>query len=177
MTSPGHALGPVPARLAGLAAGVVAAVLVVALGLVALRWWGDAADKQAAAAVAAPRNAVPVAWQRPAVAGDDGLVARSGVRITQVAVSGGGGLVDLRYEVVDPDRANALHDPATPPAVVDEKTGVVVHQLLMNHAHSGPFTAGVTYYLVFDNPANWVTRGSRVTVLLGDAQVEHVVVR
>jgi hypothetical protein len=174
MTSPGYTLGPVPARVAGLAAGVVAAVLVVALGLVVLRWWGGDDD---AAAVAAGRSAVPVAWQRPAVAGDAGLVARSGVRITQVAVSGGGGLVDLRYEVVDPDRANALHDPGTPPAVVDEKTGVVVHQLLMNHAHSGPFTAGVTYYLVFDNPANWVTRGSRVTVLLGDAQVEHVVVR
>jgi len=34
----------------------------------------------------------------------------------------------------------------------------------------------VSYYLVFENPRNWVHRGSRVTVLLGDAQVEHVVV-
>jgi hypothetical protein len=92
-------------------------------------------------------------------------------------VTGGGGLVDLRYQVVDPDRANALHEPSTPPAVVDERSGLVVHELLMSHSHTGPFKAGVTYYLVFNNPGNWVRHGSKVTVLLGNAQVEHVVVR
>jgi hypothetical protein len=50
----------------------------------------------------------------------------------------------------------------------------VVHELLMNHAHSGAYQTGVTYYLVFNNPGNWVHRGGRVSVLLGDAQVEHV---
>jgi hypothetical protein len=154
-------------RVLGALTGVALAAVVVGV----VRWapWHDAA-------AAAARAEVPASWQRAAVDGE-GLPARSGVRITQLAVSGGGGLVDLRYQVVDPDKANALHDPRTPPAVVDERTGVVVHELLMNHAHSGRFTAGVTYYLVFDNPANWVRRGSRVTVLLGDAQVEHVVVR
>jgi hypothetical protein len=29
---------------------------------------------------------------------------------------------------------------------------------------------------VFNNPGNWIHRGSRVSVLLGNAQVEHVVV-
>jgi hypothetical protein len=106
-----------------------------------------------------------------------GLAARSGVKITQVAVTGAGGLIDLRYQVLDPDAANALHDPATPPAVVDERTGLVVHELLMSHSHTGPFKAGVTYYLVFNNPGNWVHRGSKVVVLLGNAQVEDVVVR
>jgi hypothetical protein len=118
---------------------------------------------------------VPVAWGRPAVSAD-GLVQRSGVRITQVAVTGGGGLVDLRYQVVDPEAANALHDPRTPPAVIDEDTGLVVHHPFMDHAHSGPYTAGVTYYVVLDNPQSRIHPGSVVTVLLGDAQVEHVVV-
>ena len=91
-------------------------------------------------------------------------------------MTGGGGLVDLRYKVTDPDRANALHDQTTPPALVDERTGLVLNQLLMNHAHTGEMKLAVTYYLVFDNPGNWVRRGSKVTVLLGNAQVEHVVV-
>jgi hypothetical protein len=47
----------------------------------------------------------------------------------------------------------------------------------MNHAHHGPYKAGVSYYLVFNNPGNLVRRGSMVTVLLGDAEVQHVVVR
>ena len=63
-----------------------------------------------------------------------------------------------------------------PPAVIDEKTGLVVHELFMDHAHSGAFRAGETYFYLFDNPGNHLERGSKVTVLLGDAAVEHVVV-
>jgi hypothetical protein len=149
------------ARLAGALAGVVVAVS-------ALWVWHASTDH--ATAVEKP---VPASWARPVV-DTAGLGQASGVTITQVAVTGGGGLVDLRFRIVDPDRANALHDPGTPPAVVDEQTGLVVHELLMNHAHSGPYQTGVTYYLVFNNPGNWVHRGGRVSVLLGDAQVEHV---
>jgi hypothetical protein len=134
-------------------------------------WWPGRStqDRSSAAPVAA-------VWHRPAV-GAAQLADRSGVKITQVAVTGEGGLVDLRYQVVDPELANALHDPSTPPAVVDESSGLVVHDLLMSHSHTDPFKAGVTYYLIFNNPGNWVHRGSDVTVLLGDAQVEHVAVR
>ena len=127
-------------------------------------------NQPAAAPVAA------IAWGRTAVDAD-GLAERSGVRITQVAVTGGGGLLDLRFQVLDPNRANSLHDATTPPAVIDESSGLVVRDLLMSHAHTGKYTAGETYYLVFENPGNWIRRGSKVTVLLGKAQVEHVVVR
>jgi hypothetical protein len=157
-------------RSAGALTGAALAILVAGLVFWAPHWWGGGPDEAAGSSV------VPVSWQRPAVSGGD-LVARTGVKITQVAVTGGGGLVDLRYQVVDPDKAAAIHDKRKPPALVDEKSGVVVNQLFMDHSHSGAFTAGVTYYLVFNNPANWVGHGSRVTVLLGDAQVEHVVVR
>jgi hypothetical protein len=147
---------------------VLAGVAVAAAGL----WVWHVARTPTGPVTAVP---VPVGWARPAVAADD-LGQASGVTITRVAVTAGGGLVDLRFRVVDPDRAHALHDPATPPAVVDEGSGLVVHDLLMNHEHAGDFRTGVTYYLVFTNPGNWVRRGARVTVLLGNAQVEHVAV-
>lgn len=153
------------------AAGLVTGAL-VAVGVGLLLW----SSLFAGGGRDTAQNAVPVAWARPVVSAD-GLAERTGVRITQVAVTGGGGLVDLRYQVVDPEKAAALHDPATPPAVVDEQSGLVVHELFMGHAHSDPFKAGVTYYYVFNDPVNWVHRGSQVTVLLGNAQVEHVVVR
>jgi hypothetical protein len=103
--------------------------------------------------------------------------SRTGVRIVRVAVSGGGGLVDLRYQVVDPDTAASLHDPADPPEVVDERTGVVVDSLFMGHSHQGRLNAAETYYLIFENPGNLVRRGTRVTVRLGRARVAHVPVR
>jgi hypothetical protein len=154
----------------GLLCGLLLVVGVV--GLVRGRS-SDSSGSTASSAKAAP---VPVAWRRAVVSAAQ-LASTAGVRITRVAVTGDGGLVDLRFQVVDPTKAHALHDPATPPAVVDERSSLVVHELLMNHSHSGEYKAGTTYYLVFTNPGNWVRRGSQVTVLLGTAQVEHVLVR
>ena len=151
----------------GLLCGVVTAAVV----LVLLQWLPGRSTHRADTA-----TKVPASWQRPVVSAAH-LAERSGVTITQVSVTGGGGLVDLRFKVIDPEQAAALHEPATPAAVVDEKSGLVVHDLLMSHSHSGPFKPGVTYYLIFNNPGNWVHSGSKVTVLLGNAQVEHVEVK
>jgi hypothetical protein len=154
------------------ALGVMTGIAVVAGVLAAWFLYSGRKDQSAAA----PAAVAQISWGRTPV-DTDGLAARSGVRITQVAVTGGGGLLDLRFQVLDPNRANSLHDAATPPAVIDESSGLVVRDLLMSHAHTGKFTAGETYYLVFENPGNWIRRGSKVTVLLGQAQVAHVVVR
>jgi hypothetical protein len=113
------------------------------------------------------------ATTRPVVAADR-LPERAGIRLVRVTVSGGGGLLDLRFQVTDPAKAGAVHDPATPPAIIDEVSGLVVNRLYMNHAHSGELKPAVTYYLVFENSGAWVRSGSLVTVLLGNAQVEHV---
>lgn len=151
-------------------AGVTVAIAVATIG------WGLAIPGASSdAGRAGPKAIVPIALVRPIVTAQ-ALESKIGVRIAKVSVSGGGGLVDLRFQVVDPDLAGAVHDTNRPPEIVDEATGVVVDQLLMGHSHSQPFQAGLTYYLIFENPANWVRHGSKVTVLLGDAQVEHVVV-
>ena len=155
-------------RILGIATGVA----LVAGALTAWIFFSTHKDQSAAASA----TVAEIAWGRTAVDAD-GLADRSGVRLTQVAVTGGGGLIDLRFQVLDPNRANSLHDASTPPAVVDESSGLVVRDLLMSHAHQGKYTAGETYYLVFENPGNWIHRGAKVTVLLGQAQVEHVVVR
>lgn len=120
-------------------------------------------------------RSVHVRWQRPVVAAQD-LPDRLGVRLEHVALSGDGGLLDLRFQVVDPERATPIHDPKTPPALVDERSGLVVDRLFMGHAHTGAYRQAETYYLIFESTANWVHQGSLVTVLLGDTAIEHVVV-
>jgi hypothetical protein len=152
-------------RIAGFLAGVLIAA---GIGVLAL-WLPQRSSGQTSAEP-------PPQWQRPAVSAA-GLAERSGVRLVRVAVTGGGGLLDLRYQVVDPGKAVAVHEAQTPPAVIDERTGLVLNRLLMGHAHHGRLKPAVTYYLIFENIGNWVHRGSEVTVLLGDAQVEHVVVK
>src|SRR5262245_55465069 len=84
-------------RLIGGVAGVLVTVLIATLVL----WLshGTHRDPQ-------PSDSnVPLSWRRPVVTAD-GLVQQSGVKVTQVAVTGDGGLVDLRYRVIDPERAS-----------------------------------------------------------------------
>ncbi len=164
-------------RLAGYGLGVLLAV-----GLGALALWLVTVVKgnlQAAAGPSQPvgvQQPVPPQWQRPIVS-DLGLIDNTGIRLTQVAISGGGGLIDLRFQVINPDKAASLHDGNTPPMLIDEASGLVVSNLLMGHSHEQGFQAGVTYYLIFENPGNLVQRGGTVSVLLGPAEVDHVAVR
>jgi hypothetical protein len=160
-------------RLAGYLVG-----LAIVTGLVAIGVWLAMALTDGRDPVATNERAanVPLALQRPVVS-PAGLVDRTGVRVVMVAITGGGGLLDLRYQVVDPDKAAAVHDAETPPVIIDEDTGLVINSLLMGHAHTGGFKAGVTYYLIFENPGNLIERGTTVSILLGDAQLEHIAVR
>ena len=154
-----------------LAVAIVASGVALAAVLTTLAWWLPQRTDGAAGGAEPPPE-----WRRPAVP-TSALADRSGVRLVRVAVTGGGGLLDLRFQVVDPDKAAALHDGRTPPGIVDERTGLVFSRLLMDHAHTADLKPAVTYYLVFENTGNWVRRGTEVTVLLGNAQVSDVVVR
>ena len=101
---------------------------------------------------------------------------QTGVRVVRVAVTGGGGLIDLRYQVLDPNKAVIVHD-GRPPALVDEKTGAVIDGLFMGHAHSGEPRAGVTYPLLFVNAQGLIKRGGHASVRLGNSVLEHVAVQ
>jgi hypothetical protein len=119
----------------------------------------------------------PTPRHLPSAVSAGGLIERTGVRVVRVAASGGGGLLDLRYQVVDPGTAAAVHDADTPPALVDERTGLVLGRLLMGHMPHARPKPGVSYYLVFMDPGHLVRRGDRVSVVLGPARLEHVLVR
>lgn len=160
-------------RVAGLVVGAVA-VLGTAVAIAVLR----NSDERPSGVLADPGGVVvepPPGMDRPVLT-DAEFQDRVGVRVNTVVTTGGGGLIDVRYLVIDPSKAASLHDAATPPAMIDETTGLVVNQLLMGHNHTGDFAAGHAYYLVFENPGNLIHSGSRVSVLLGNAAVGHVVV-
>ena len=100
-----------------------------------------------------------------------------GVQVVRVALTGGGGLIDLRYQVLDPEKAQVVHD--STPVLVDEETGEVIDTFFMGHRHSsrGRPKAGVTYPLLYVNEQGLIEQGSAVSVVIGDARLEHVSVR
>lgn len=145
----------------------IAAALGVFLGV------GDDHGPAPAAAGAPVAALHPEVWNRTVVSEGD-LPPRMGLKIVRVSASGGGGLVDVRFQVVNPDLAASLHEHDLPPGVIDGSTGVLIDELLMAHSHTGDFVPGVTYFYLFDNPGNFVRPGSTVTVFLGKAEVPDV---
>jgi len=105
------------------------------------------------------------------------LEAAWGIRITNVGVIASGGLIDFRFQVIDPDKALAIQDPESYPALVDETSGKVLDKSGAHGGHVGVFRAGHTYYLLYQNNSSLLQPGSRITIQIGDVLLENVLVR
>ncbi len=106
----------------------------------------------------------------------DGMAARYGVHVDMVAVTAAGGLVELRYQVVDPDKAIPLvHDPDLSPALVNERTGATLVMSSPPHHHGTELELGGTYFFLMANTRSAMHAGDEVTLVVGDARLEHLV--
>jgi hypothetical protein len=136
-------------------------LLAIALvGAVALRFAGGAG--------ASPRYDVPH---------DATMEAALGVRFTQAALVGDAGLVELRYVVLDGQKATAFQsDTAHPPVVRNERTGNTAWRAaLMRQGHD--LRPGQTYYLLYLNNKGAVQRGDLVSIESNGRTLHHVPVR
>jgi len=98
-----------------------------------------------------------------------------GVRISMIAVTMGGGAVDFRFQVVDPDKAtNFCYDYENLPVLFVEDTGARIDP--RQHTHHVNYQFGRTYYQLYRNPGGIVKQGTRLTVVIGDLRLEHFVV-
>jgi hypothetical protein len=109
---------------------------------------------------------------------------RWGIRITQLALTADGGLVDLRYQIIDPDKAlplieaeNANPQEQQPPmALVAEDSGVRITAIALMPPHHD-LVAGRTQFLIFHNSQDAIRPGRPVTLAIGDLRLEHIVVQ
>ena len=99
------------------------------------------------------------------------LVERYGIQITQIGVTAAGGLVDLRYKVLDPNKArDLLGDPAKGLSLIVADSGLK----LMPSQHmmrSTRVQAGALSYLLFPNVRGAVQPGKPLSVAFGDLRV------
>ncbi|MBI5785677.1 MAG: hypothetical protein HZA64_09485 [Rhodocyclales bacterium] len=138
----------------------------------------------AACAGTAPKNAQAPATTAPAVltaAAEQGNAL--GIHVTGLRVSAGGFMVDLRYRVVDPELAKVLLDRKVPAYLMDEATGLKFG--VPNTAKLGRLRAGAQnnihtdrdYGMLFGNPGNHLKPGALVTLVAGDVEVPHLIVK
>lgn len=100
----------------------------------------------------------------------------TGIRIVRVALTAGGGLADVHYQVLDPDKALVVHDRTRPPTLVHAKSGAQLNIPFHGHGFHR-LNTGVVYRLHIWNTNGVLGRGDRVTVLIGDARLEQVLIQ
>lgn len=105
------------------------------------------------------------------------FTAETGIRVVRVNIASGGGIVNLRYQVVDPDKAVIVHAKESPPGIVDEANGQLLNIPFHSHTNSRELRTGTVYSILINNTGGVLKPGSLVTVLVGEARLEHVVVQ
>jgi hypothetical protein len=106
------------------------------------------------------------------------IEAKYGVRVTQVASTADGGMVDFRFIVLDPDKALAwMNDVTQYPIMRAEDTGAMIVSTADMSMVGHSLNSGQTYFLLYRNTGGSVTPGTPVTVMFGDLQINHIVAR
>jgi hypothetical protein len=102
---------------------------------------------------------------------------RFGVRLTGVYMASKGGMIDMRYRVVDVGKAKIFgHYTETSPMIIAQDSGKPIEvtvMMLHNHRVEG----GRVYYILFRNTENAVKAGSKVSIQIDDVLLENVVVQ
>jgi hypothetical protein len=112
-----------------------------------------------------------------AVAGDE-----CGIRVEALRLSAAGYVLDFRYRVVDASKAAPLLDGKQRPYLLDgkgAKLGVPRTPKLgslRQTSRNGKVKLDHSYFILFANPAKYLQRGDRVTLVVGDAKVPGLTV-
>ena len=105
-----------------------------------------------------------------------------GIRLTGIYLLADGGLVGLRYEVIDDQTSHRLHangGRVLPTLTVENRSGEISSNSVMMHAHYGDGQVnGKTFTILYGNANGLVHTGDRVTVTMNDGlQIQHVLVQ
>jgi hypothetical protein len=123
------------------------------------------------AARASPRAAAAVA-----VPQSSAIEERFGIRITRLGLTANGGMLDLRFIVLEPEKATQIgHSVRSLPRLIAEDRHIQMNTAqLMLHLHY--LRRGTSYYMLFRNDGNLLRQGDHVGVRIGDLVLSHLTV-
>ena len=141
----------------------------------------SAAATETTNAVAAETVARPAALRALPVRTIQGL----GIELMSVGLSASGFMVDVRYRVIDAAKAQALAERKVSPTLINDATGdryyvpnaPKIGPLRQSATAKQPLLAGRVYFMLFANPDRRLRQGEKVSLHVGEAVVEDIVVR
>ena len=111
------------------------------------------------------------------------LADKWGVEVIGMRLTSAGYMLDFRFRVLDADKALPLFEHRIKPYVVADKSDIKLPVPMAPKVGAFRPTnrgknikADKTYYMIFGNPDRHVKAGEKVTVVIGDFKVEHLMV-
>ncbi len=107
-----------------------------------------------------------------------GIEETYGIRIQRVSLIGSNGMVELRYQLLDADKAAVIHDDDQdysddfPKIVAGTKTLAIP----TFHHHGGDLVTGREFSILYGNAGGAVEVGDTVRIEVGDERLDDVVV-
>lgn len=182
---------------------IILICLVAAFFIPLLSWWKKSPPAAVDSVVAAPEGepaeagapAEPVIQSR--VEPPSAVEEKWGIQVSSVQLALSGYALDLRYKVVDPDKALALSSGETGIYVIDDATGTKLALPSLADVNKFPtrdrarmarqggafppspnsIAADRTNSVLLPNALQLVKSGSRITVFVGDARADNVIVQ
>jgi hypothetical protein len=109
------------------------------------------------------------------------LPEKWGFEIVAARLTAGNYMIDVRYRVLDPDKASPLFDGHVHPLLIDQKTGAMFAVPTSPKVGALRTTrkpkAGSICPMFFANPGKYLAAGCKVTIAVGDICVKDVVVQ
>ncbi len=103
-----------------------------------------------------------------------------GVKIVSLRLTAGGHLLDLRFQVLDPEKAKAVLDKNKKAFLQESKSGKTLPVPVTKAGSMRQTTikpeAGRVYFMLFTNPGSLVREGGSVSLIIGDFRKDGIVV-
>jgi hypothetical protein len=98
-----------------------------------------------------------------------------GVRFLGVDITAAGGMIQVRYQVLDSAKTQAIHDEESTPHVIAANGTDFGLPGMPGHTHIGPVKkAGTTDFVLLANSGGDLKAGSTVTIKIGDLELHDV---
>jgi hypothetical protein len=103
-----------------------------------------------------------------------------GIKIVSLRPTAGGQMLDLRFQVLDPEKAQPVLDKNKKAYILDGKTGKTLPVPVTKAGSMRQTTpkpeAGRIYFMLFSNPGRMVKEGGSVSLLIGDFRKDGIIV-
>jgi hypothetical protein len=106
---------------------------------------------------------------------------RLGVHIRGVRLSAAGYMLDLRYRILDADKAAFFLDRKIVPYLLDSdgaRLGVASSPKIgqLRSSQRGAIHLDRDYAMLFGNPGRYLRQGSKITLVIGEQKIENLTV-